>query len=70
MSHSSREIALTFVRTSPDRMRNYIQIGDDRITLEQKETLREAKAQWADALWIVEQIMLRGAEEEHLKGSK
>lgn len=57
---SPQEIARSVLHTSPDRMRNYIEIDGDRIDLEPKATLEEAKAQWADALWIIEQLIQRG----------
>ena len=52
----------TLVRTSDDRMHNYLQLDDTRVYLEPMSTLTQAKAQWADAHWVVKQLLKLGAK--------
>lgn len=53
-------LASSIVRTNEDRTKNYIQVGEDRVALESQPTLEAAKAQWADAHWIVKQLVKLG----------
>jgi len=57
---NARDIARSVLHATPDRMRNYIELDGERIELEPKPTLEEAKAQWADALWIIEGLIKKG----------
>ena len=49
--------ARQFVKTSKDRMVNSIEIGDTSLKLERMPTLEMAKAQMADAIWVVQKIL-------------
>lgn len=53
----------TIVRTSDDRMHNYLQLDDTRVYLEPTPTLTQAKAQWADAHWGRQAALEAGCEE-------
>ncbi len=55
------EKARRFVGCSEDRMLVWILVGEDRIDLAPQPTLEMAKAQWSDAVWIVEKLLALGA---------
>jgi hypothetical protein len=49
-------IARKAVQTSPDRMRNRIELDGESVDLAPQATLAKAKAQWSDALWLLMQL--------------
>ena len=57
-----KDAAREMVRTSEDRRLVTIVVGEVTLQLAPEPTLTEAKAQWADALWAVEQLLLKGRE--------
>ena len=55
------DIAKDIVRTNEARTLNWLALGDATVTLDKQPTAELAKAQWADAHWIMMQALAKGA---------